>query len=78
VFLVIALQQIRCVDIIYWLQGVIAFRVSSPFDEILQGMTVPKVPMVLDGFNFILSFSFDKVQWWPGEVRPMLCHFVIG
>jgi hypothetical protein len=78
VFLLILLQQIRSVDVICRLPCVIALGVSLPFDQILQGATVPKVLMISDGFDFVLSFSFDKIQWWPGEVRPVLCRLLIG
>jgi hypothetical protein len=78
VFLPVFLQQIRCVDVIHRFPCVITLGVSSPFDQILQGVTVPEASMVLDGLNLILSFSFNKVWWWSGEVWSMLCHLVIG
>jgi hypothetical protein len=65
-------------SIIGWFPGVITFRVSSPFDEILQGMTAPKVSVISDGLHFILHFAFDKVRWWSGKVQSMLCHFMVG
>jgi hypothetical protein len=61
VFPVVVLQQIRCMDVICWLPCVITFGVSLPFDEVLQGMTAPNVPVVLNGFNFIFCFSFNKI-----------------
>jgi hypothetical protein len=78
VFLAVLLQQIRSMNIIHRLPGVITLRVSLPFNQILQGTTAPKVSMVLDGFDLILSFSFNKIWWWSGEIQPMLCHLVIG
>jgi hypothetical protein len=78
VFLVVVLQQIRCMDIIYRLPCVITLRVFLPLDKILQGMTVPKAPVILDDFDFVFFFSCDKIRWQPGEVQPMLCHFMIG
>jgi hypothetical protein len=75
---VVFLQQIRCVDVISGFPCVVTLRVSSPFDQILQGMTAPKVPVVLDGLHFVFHCSFDNVWWWSGEVQSMLCHFMIG
>jgi hypothetical protein len=46
-------------DIICRLLGIIALRVSSPFDEILQGATAPKVLMIADSFDLILCSFFD-------------------
>jgi hypothetical protein len=77
-FLLVFFQQIRCVDIIGWFPCVIALRVTTPLDQILQGMTVPKVSMALDCFDFILCFSHNKVQWWSREIGPVLCHLLIG
>jgi hypothetical protein len=52
-------------DIISRFPCVIALRVSSPFDQVLQGMTAPEVLMILDGFHFILHFPTIKVRWGP-------------
>jgi hypothetical protein len=64
VLLVVCLQQIQCVDVIYGFPCVIALRVSSPFDKILQGVTAPEVSMIPDGFHLTLHFSTDQVRWW--------------
>jgi hypothetical protein len=58
VFSMVVLQQIRSVDIICQLPGVIALRVSSPFYQILQGATAPKVSVIAYCFNFIFFFPF--------------------
>jgi hypothetical protein len=78
VFSSILLQQIRSVDIIHRFPGVITLGVSLPFDQVLQDVTVPKVLMISDGFDLVLSFSSDKVRWQLGEVQAILCHFMIG
>jgi hypothetical protein len=58
VFPVIALQQIRSMDAICWLPCAIALGVSSPFDQILQGTTVPEVSVIAYCFDFVFFFTF--------------------
>jgi hypothetical protein len=59
VFLVVLLQQIWCMHAISWLSHIVTFGVSLPFDKILQGVTVPEVPVIPDSFHFVFCFSFD-------------------
>jgi hypothetical protein len=59
VFPVVSFQQIRSVNVIHRLPCIVTLGLSSPLDKILQGVTAPKVSMITDGFDLILSFSFD-------------------
>jgi hypothetical protein len=65
-------------NIISGFPGVITLRVSLPFDQVLQGMATPKVPMISDHFNFVFFLPFDKIQQQLGEVWSMLHCFMIG
>jgi hypothetical protein len=78
VFPVIVFQQIRSMDVIHQFPCVIALGLSSPLDQILQGMTAPKVLVIAYCFDFVLFFAFDQIWRWLGEIWPMLCHFMIG
>jgi hypothetical protein len=62
VFLMVVLQQIRCMDVICWFPSVIALRVSSPFHQVLQGMTAPEASVIAYCFDFIFFFSFYYIQ----------------
>jgi hypothetical protein len=56
-------------DLIGVFPGVVASRVTLPFDQILQGFAVPPSPMCVDLFHFILFFSINQIRWGSGEVR---------
>jgi hypothetical protein len=58
-------------DLIGVLPGVVAFRVTLPFDQILQGLVPPPGPMGMYLFHFILRFSIDQIWWKSGEVRTV-------
>jgi hypothetical protein len=57
-----------CVDLISIFPGVAAFRVTLPFDEILQGLTMPPSPMAADLFHFIFLFPINQIRGRSGEV----------
>jgi hypothetical protein len=59
VFPVVILQQIRSMDVIHWLPCIVALGVTSPLDQILQGMTAPKVSVIVYCFDFVLFFIFN-------------------
>jgi hypothetical protein len=58
VFSSILLQQIRSMHVFHSFPCVITPRVSSPLDQILQGATAPKAPVIPDSFHFIFFFPF--------------------
>src|SRR6267142_4272948 len=58
---------------------VVAFRVSLPFQEVLELFVLPKASVLPYCFNFVLVFPFDKVRWWPREVGTMwICFNIWG
>ena len=61
-------DQVRGVHLISWFPCVVAFRVSLPFDEVLE-LSRPSVMTVIDNaLHFIFLFSVDKVRWWSRKV----------
>ena len=61
----------QCMDLIGIFLGVVAFRISFPFDEVLQGLTMPPSLVAADLFHFIFLFSINQIRGRPGEVRAM-------
>jgi hypothetical protein len=56
------------VNLISVFPSVIAFGVTFPFDQILQGLALPPGPMGMYLFHFVLRFSINQVWQWSGEV----------
>jgi hypothetical protein len=56
---VVEFDEVWHVDLIGILPGVVAFRVAFPFDQILQGLTMPPSLVAADLFHFILFFSIN-------------------
>ena len=75
---VIGFKNIRGMDVPGRFPCVVAFRVTLPFYEILQGLVAPEVPVVTDFVHFIFRLSVDKVRWWSGEVGAVCGGFAIG
>ena len=75
---VIGFKDVRGMDVLGRFPCVIAFRVTFPFYEILQGLVTPKIPVVTDLLYFVFRFAVDKVRWRPGEVRAVCGSFAIG
>jgi hypothetical protein len=65
-------------DVICRFPGVIAFGVSLPLNQILQGAAVPEASVIAYSFDFVFFHTFYKFQRWPCEAQAMLCHFMIG
>jgi hypothetical protein len=55
-------------DLIGIFPGVVAFGVTLPFDQILQGLAVPPSPVCVDLFHFILHFSINQIRGRSREV----------
>ena len=77
-FSVIGFKSVRSMDVPGRLPRVIAFRVTRPFYEILQGLVTPGVSVITDLLHFIFRLSVDKVRWWSGEVGAVCGSFAIG
>jgi hypothetical protein len=65
---VVLFEELRGVQLIFRLPGVVGLRISFPFKEILQLFVLPEVAMTSDGLHFVLRFSIDKVRWGSCEV----------
>ena len=74
----IGFKDVRGMDVPGRFPCIIAFRVTFPFYEILQGLAAPEMPMIVDLLHFIFRFSIDKVRWWSGEVGAVCGSFAIG
>ena len=75
---VIGFNDSWSVNLVSWFPGVIRFRVSLPFDEVLEGSGPAGVSMIDHFFDFVFLFTFDKVRGWPGIVGPVCVGFAIG
>ena len=58
--------------------GVVAFGVSLPFDQILQGLALPPGLVGTYLFHFVFFFSINQVQWRSGEVWSVRLHFSVS
>jgi hypothetical protein len=56
------------VDLISVFPGVVTFRVTLPFDQILQGVTMPPSLMCTDLFHFIFFFPINQIRGRSCEV----------
>ena len=68
-------QQLRRLDMVSWLPGVVAFRVPFPFDKVLQLFSPSMTLVAPDGLDFVLFFVVDKVRWWSRVVLPVFFCF---
>jgi hypothetical protein len=69
--LMVMFDENWCMDLIGIFPGVVAFRVTLPFDEILQGLAMSPSPMATDLFHFIFFLSINQIRGRLGEVWPM-------
>jgi hypothetical protein len=65
---VIEFDKVRHMDLIGIFPRVVAFRVSLPFDEVLQGLAMSLMLMGMDLIHFIFLFPFNQVRRRPGKV----------
>jgi hypothetical protein len=68
---VVLFKEVRGIQLVFRLPGIIGFRISFPFKEILQLFVLPEVAMASDGLHFVLRFSVDKVRWGSCEIRTV-------
>ncbi len=71
VTLVIPFEQVRCVNILDGLPGVVAFGVSFPFHEVLEGSRPSMTSVVDQVFDLVFLGALDKVRWGSREVGAM-------
>ena len=75
---VIGFKDVRGMDVPGRFPCIVAFWVTLPFYEILQGLVAPEVLVITDLVHFIFRLSVDKVRWWSGKVRAVCGSFAIG
>jgi hypothetical protein len=61
-------DELGRMDLIGVLPSIVAFGVSLPFDQILQGPGPPPGPMGTYLFHLVFLFSIDQIRWRSGEV----------
>ena len=66
------------VHLVCWFPRVVAFGVSFPLDQVLQGLRPSMMSVVDYPLHGVFFFAVDKVRWRPRVVRPVLRRFVIG
>jgi hypothetical protein len=65
---VIEFDQLWGMCLIGIFPNIVAFRVSLPFDQVLEPSGLSMMLVASDCLHFELLFSIDKVRWWSGKV----------
>ncbi len=73
----IMLDEIRGMDLVSWLPGVVTLGVSLPFDQILKPFRASELSVCDNSFDFVFLFSINEVRRWSGEVWTVRSRFVI-
>ena len=73
----IAFDERRGMDLIGVFPGVVAFRVTFPFDQVLQGFAASLSPLCVDLFYFIFFFSINQIRGRSREVGSVCWHFSV-
>ena len=55
----IEFDEFRSMHLVSWFPGVVTFRVSFPFNEILESPSPPMTLVVNNVLHFILLFTID-------------------
>jgi len=74
----ISFDKVWGVDLVRGFPRVVAIGISFPFDQVLESPGSSMTSVADDTLHHVFGFSFDKVRWWPGEVRTVRHSFVIG
>jgi len=64
----IKFDEVGCMDLIGVFPSIVAFRISFPFDKVLER---PRPSMTLVAsyqLHFVFRFSINQIRWWSGEV----------
>jgi hypothetical protein len=67
----IEFDELQGMDLIGIFPSVVAFGVSFPFDQILQGLAPSPSPVGMDLFHFVFFFSINQIRGRSCEVGPM-------
>jgi len=65
---VIKFDEVGCMDLIGVFPSVVAFRVSFPFDEVLEHPRLPMTLVTSYQLYFVFCFSINQIRWWSREV----------
>ena len=65
---IVLFEKVRGIQLVLCFPGVIGFRVTFPFEEILKSFVLPKVLMTPDSFYFVVHFPIYQVRRGPCEV----------
>ena len=60
------------------LPRIVTFRIPLPFQKVLQLSPLSMMSMALNGLDFVVFFSSNKIRWQPREVQTMCFGFIIG
>ena len=69
--LVIKFDEHGRMNLIGVFPSIVAFGVTLPFDQVLQGLAPPPGLVGTYLFHFIFFFPINQIGWWTGEVWPM-------
>jgi hypothetical protein len=75
---VIGLEEIWGMNLCDWFPGVVAFWVSFPLDEVLQGSRSSVASVADDALDFKLFFAINQIRRWAREVWSVSGRLVIG
>jgi hypothetical protein len=74
----VGFEDIWGMDLCRWFPGIVAFWVSLPFDEVLEGSGSSMMSVADDALNFKLLFSINQIRRWARKVWSMGGRFLIG
>jgi hypothetical protein len=66
--LMVEFDELGCMDLIGVFPSIVAFGVTLPFDQILQGLEPPPGPMGTYLLHFIFLFPINQIRWRSGKV----------
>jgi hypothetical protein len=74
----IGFEDVRGMDLRCWFPSVVAFWVSLPLDEILEGSGSSMTSVAGDALDFKLLFSINQIRGWTREIWSVGGCFLIG
>jgi hypothetical protein len=74
----VGLKEVWGVNLCGWFPGVVALRVSFPFDQVLQHSGPTLTSVANDALDFKLFFAINQIRRWAREVWSVGGCFLIG
>jgi hypothetical protein len=74
----VGFEDVWGVNLRCWFPSVIAFRVSLPFDKVLESSGSSVTSVANNAFNFELLFSINQIGRWTREIGSVGGCFLIG